>query len=180
MTTDEAPLITLLRGDITRVEDVDGIVNAANSTLLGGGGVDGAIHRAAGPGLLAECRTLGGCETGDAKLTAGHDLLVGHVLHTVGPIWSDTADEEGRARRDAELASCYRRCLEVASAHDLRRLAFPSISTGAYRFPLERAARIAITSLRETAARLGGRWELQLVLFDDETLAAYERALGEG
>ena len=180
MTTDEAPLITLLRGDITRVEDVDGIVNAANSTLLGGGGVDGAIHRAAGPGLLAECRTLGGCETGDAKLTGGHDLPVGHVLHTVGPIWSDTADEEGCARRDAELASCYRRCLEVASAHDLRRLAFPSISTGAYRFPLERAARIAITSLRETAARLGGRWELGLVLFDDATVAAYERALGEG
>lgn len=180
MTSDEAPLITLRRGDITRLEGVDAIVNAANSTLLGGGGVDGAIHRAAGPGLLAECRTLGGCETGDAKLTGGHDLPVGHVLHTVGPIWSDRADEAGRARRDAELASCYRRCLEVAFAHDLRRLALPSISTGAYRFPLERAARIAITSLRETAARLGGRWELRLVLFDDETLAAYERALGEG
>ena len=179
MTHDAAPLITLRRGDITREHDLDAIVNAANSTLLGGGGVDGAIHRAAGPGLLAECRTLGGCETGDAKLTGGHDLPVGHVLHTVGPIWSERADEEGRARREAELASCYRRCLEVASEHDLRRLAFPSISTGAYRFPLERAARIAITSLRETAVRLGGSWELRLVLFDDATLAAYERALGE-
>ena len=178
MTTAEgSPLITLRRGDITRVDDVDAIVNAANSTLLGGGGVDGAIHRAAGPGLLAECRTLGGCETGDAKLTGGHDLPVPHVLHTVGPVWSVHADEAGRARRDAELASCYRRCLEVADEHDLRRLAFPSISTGAYRFPLERAARIAIASLHETAARLGGRWELRLVLFDDETLAAYEKAL---
>ena len=178
MTTAEGPpLITLRRGDITRVTDVDAIVNAANSTLLGGGGVDGAIHRAAGPGLLAECRTLGGCATGDAKLTGGHDLPIPHVLHTVGPVWSVHADEAGRARRDAELASCYRRCLEVADEHDLRRLAFPSISTGAYRFPLERAARIAIASLHETAARLGGRWELRLVLFDDETLAAYEKAL---
>ena len=173
----ETPLITLHRGDITRESEVDAIVNAANSTLLGGGGVDGAIHRAAGPGLLAECRTLGGCETGDAKLTGGHDLPVGHVLHTVGPIWSAHADEAGRARREDELASCYRRCLEVADEHGLRRLAFPSISTGAYRFPLERAARIAIASLHETAARLGGRWELRLVLFDDETLAAYEKAL---
>ena len=179
MTSDEAPLITLRRGDITRLEGVDAIVNAANSTLLGGGGVDGAIHRAAGPGLLAECRTLGGCETGDAKLTGGHDLPVGHVLHTVGPIWSAHADEAGRARREDELASCYRRCLEVADEHGLRRLAFPSISTGAYRFPLDRAARIAIGSLRETAARLGGKWQLRLVLFDDETLAAYEAALGE-
>ena len=175
----ETPLITLHRGDITRESEVDAIVNAANSTLLGGGGVDGAIHRAAGPGLLAECRTLGGCETGDAKLTGGHDLPVGHVLHTVGPIWSAHADEQGRARRDADLASCYRRCLEVAHEHDLHRLAFPSISTGAYRFPLDRAARIAIGSLRETAARLGGKWQLRLVLFDDETLAAYEAALGE-
>lgn len=178
MTTAEGPpLITLRRGDITRVDDVDVIVNAANSTLLGGGGVDGAIHRAAGPGLLAECRTLGGCATGDAKLTGGHDLPVPHVLHTVGPVWSVHADEAGRARRDAELASCYRRCLEVAHENDLHRLAFPSISTGAYRFPLDRAARIAIVSLRETAARLGGCWELSLVLFDDETLAAYEKAL---
>jgi O-acetyl-ADP-ribose deacetylase (regulator of RNase III) len=173
------PLITLRRGDITRESGVDAIVNAANSTLLGGGGVDGAIHRAAGPGLLAECRTLGGCETGDAKLTGGHDLPVGHVLHTVGPIWSARADEAGRARRDEELASCYRRCLEVADEHDLRRLAFPSISTGAYRFPLDRAASIAIGSLRGTAARLGGQWELRLVLFDDETLAAYQAALDE-
>jgi O-acetyl-ADP-ribose deacetylase (regulator of RNase III) len=169
--------ITAHRGDITREQGVDAIVNAANSTLLGGGGVDGAIHRAAGPGLLAECRTLGGCATGDAKLTGGHDLPVAHALHTVGPIWSAGADEAGRARRDAELASCYRRCLEVAREHGLSRLAFPSISTGAYRFPLERAAGIAVTSLRETAARLGGRWELRLVLFDERTLAAYAQAL---
>lgn len=173
-----APII-LQHGDITQVSDLDAIVNAANSTLLGGGGVDGAIHRAAGPGLLAECRTLGGCETGDAKLTGGHGLSVPHVLHTVGPIWSVQADAAGRARRDAELASCYRRCLEVAREHGLSRLAFPSISTGAYRFPVARAARVAIGSLRETAARLGGDWELRLVLFDEASLAAHEKALAE-
>lgn len=173
------PLLTARRGDLTEQADVDAIVNAANSTLLGGGGVDGAIHRAAGPGLLAECRTLGGCTTGDAKLTGGHDLPVPHVVHTVGPIWAAGGDEEVRARKDAELASCYRRVLEVAHEHGLTRLAFPSISTGAYRFPLDRAARIAARTLRQEAARIGGFAELRIVLVGDATLAVYERALAE-
>lgn len=167
--------IAAVRGDITRVADVDAIVNAANTSLLGGGGVDGAIHRAAGPGLLAECRTLGGCETGDAKITAGHGLTVPHVIHTVGPVWA-----QGRAaEKDRLLASCYRRSLEIAHAAGLSRIAFPSVSTGVYRFPLERAARIAVAAIRETVERLGGVDEVRMVLFDDATLAAYERAIGE-
>lgn len=170
--------IVVRRGDITHADDVDAIVNAANATLLGGGGVDGAIHRAAGPGLQAECRTLGGCETGDAKITAGHDLPVAHVIHTVGPIWSSGGDVAVETRKDRELASCYRRCLEVAHENGLRRIAFPSIATGAYRFPLDRAAGIAVATLRETAACLGGFTAIVLVLFDEETAAAYERALG--
>jgi O-acetyl-ADP-ribose deacetylase (regulator of RNase III) len=169
--------ITLRRGDITTDGDVDAIVNAANSTLLGGGGVDGAIHRAAGPGLLAECRTLGGCGTGDAKITGGHDLPAAHVIHTVGPVWSTRADEAGRQEKDAQLASCYRRSLEVARENDLVSVAFPSISTGVYRFPVERAAAIAIRTVRETAAALGGFEEIRFWLFDDATLAAYREAL---
>lgn len=167
--------ISLRRGDITRVTDVDAIVNAANTTLLGGGGVDGAIHRAAGKGLLAECRTLGSCETGDAKITGGYDLPVEHVIHTVGPVWATTKAEE----KDRLLASCYRRSLEVAHEAHLARVAFPSISTGIYRFPVERAARIAIATIDETTARLGGFEEVVMVLFDDATLRAYEAALAE-
>ncbi|UYG17683.1 O-acetyl-ADP-ribose deacetylase [Brachybacterium huguangmaarense] len=169
---DSAP-ISLRRGDITALTDVDAIVNAANHSLLGGGGVDGAIHRAAGPGLLEECRTLGGCDTGDAKLTGGHDLPVGHVIHTVGPVWAKTKPEE----KDAELASAYRRSLEVAHDNGLSRVAFPSISTGVYRFPVDRAARLAIDTIRETTSRLGGFDEIVLVLFDETTYAAYEKAL---
>ncbi|MCG7311438.1 O-acetyl-ADP-ribose deacetylase [Brachybacterium sp. ACRRE] len=169
--------ISLHRGDITTDGDVDAIVNAANSTLLGGGGVDGAIHRAAGPGLLAECRTLGGCGTGDAKITGGHDLPAAHVIHTVGPVWSTRADETGRQEKDAQLASCYRRSLEVARENGLVSVAFPSISTGVYRFPVERAARIAIRTVRETEAALGGFEEIRFWLFDDATLAAYRAAL---
>lgn len=163
-------LITLIRGDITEQDDVEAIVNAANRTLLGGGGVDGAIHRAAGPGLLAECRELGGCATGDAKITGGHRLPAPHVIHTVGPIWAASK----AAEKDEQLGSCYRRCLEVAREKGLATVAFPSISTGVYRFPVERAARIAIRTLREAAQDLGGFTELRLVLFDAATFAAYE------
>lgn len=167
--------ITLRRGDITRLTDVDAIVNAANKTLLGGGGVDGAIHRAAGPGLKQECRALGGCDTGDAKLTAGHGLGVPYVIHTPSPTWAKTK----AAEKDAQLASSYRRCLEVAREHGLTRIAFPSISTGVYRFPVERAARIAVGTVIETAARLGGLEEVVFVLYDDATFAAYEAALSQ-
>ncbi|MCS6711919.1 O-acetyl-ADP-ribose deacetylase [Brachybacterium sp. EF45031] len=167
--------ITLHRGDITRETGVDAIVNAANTSLLGGGGVDGAIHRAAGPRLLAETRTLGGCATGDAKISGGYDLPVAHVIHTVGPVFSASRAETC----DRLLASAYRRSLEVAHENGLRSLAFPSISTGVYRFPVERAARVAIAEVLEVSARLGDIDEVRWVLFDDATLHAYEQALAE-
>ena len=137
--------IEVVEGDITK-QAVDAIVNAANTTLLGGGGVDGAIHRAAGPELLAECRTLGGCATGQAKITKGYRLPAKWVIHTVGPVWRD-----GQHGEDELLASCYRSCFALAAQHGIRTIAFPSISTGAYGFPMERAARIAV---RETRAFL--------------------------
>src|SRR5512137_1910699 len=142
-----ADRIEVVEGDIT-AQAVDAIVNAANTTLLGGGGVDGAIHGAAGPGLLEECRKLGGCATGQAKITKGYRLLAKWVIHTVGPVWRD-----GRHGEDELLASCYRSCFALAAQHGLRTIAFPCISTGAYGFPMERAARIAV---RETKKFLAG------------------------
>lgn len=131
--------VVIVQGDITE-QGVDAIVNAANSTLLGGGGVDGAIHRKAGPGLLEECRTLNGCPTGEAKITRGHNLPAKHVIHTVGPVWNG-----GERGEDALLADCYRNSLALAARNGIRTIACPSISTGAYRFPMERACRIALS-----------------------------------
>jgi len=148
--------ITVARGDITRLA-VDAIVNAANSSLLGGGGVDGAIHRAAGPELLAECRLLGGCPTGEARITRGYWLPARWVIHTVGPVWRG-----GRYREDDSLASCYRNSLELAERHGARTVAFPAISTGIYGFPLERATTIAV---RETLAFLRDHPAIEQVTF---------------
>src|SRR5262245_31079427 len=138
--------IEILRGDITTLE-VDAIVNAANTTLLGGGGVDRAIHRAAGPELLAECRTLGGCESGQAKITRGYDLPARFVIHTVGPIWRGGKHDEARI-----LANCYRNSLELATKNEIRTMAFPAISCGAYGYPIEEATQIALKTTREFLA----------------------------
>lgn len=160
-------MIRIWQGDITTLK-VDAIVNAANETLLGGGGVDGAIHRAAGPGLLAECRSLGGCPTGEARITAGHNLPARHVIHTVGPVWHG-----GTRNEDALLASAYRNSLTLAREHGVKTIAFPAISTGIYGFPSDRAARTAVQTIRRQGAGL----TVTLVAFDPASAATLAEAL---
>jgi O-acetyl-ADP-ribose deacetylase (regulator of RNase III) len=163
--------VTVVTGDITRL-DVDAIVNAANATLLGGGGVDGAIHRAAGPGLLEECRALGGAATGEVKMTGGHRLRARHVLHAVGPVWRG-----GGAGEDEALARCYRNALRIAGEAGLRSVAFPAISTGAYGFPLERATRIAVEEVRRVLEAGGPVERVVFCCFSARDREVYEGAL---
>jgi O-acetyl-ADP-ribose deacetylase (regulator of RNase III) len=165
--------IELHKGDITKMA-VDGIVNAANSSLLGGGGVDGAIHRAAGPQLIQETRTLGGCATGDAKISGGYNLPARHVIHTVGPVYHD-----GEHGEPEQLASCYRRSLEVADENGLTSLAFPSISTGAYGYPLKEAADIAVNTVLSELERFPRIERVIFVLFSDKDLETYRRTLAD-
>lgn len=165
--------IEVVQGDITE-QAVDAIVNAANSSLLGGGGVDGAIHRKAGAGLLHECRLLHGCRTGDAKITRGYDLPARYIIHTVGPVWNG-----GENHEDQLLASCYSRCYRIAREKGLRSIAFPAISTGIYRFPLERATRIARAAAEEMIEEPGAIAEVRFICFGPEAAGIYRTVFAD-
>lgn len=165
--------IKAIKGDITKTKDVQAIVNAANTSLLGGGGVDGAIHRAAGPELLAECRTLNGCSTGEAKITKAYNLPCEYVIHTVGPIWRGGAHNE-----DILLANCYYNSLKLAVEHNIRTIAFPSISTGVYSFPLNRAAKLAVETVYRFIEEHPDKIDLvEWALFDDRTYEVYDKEI---
>jgi len=168
--------IEVVEGDITK-QPVDAIANAANTSLLGGGGVDGAIHRAAGPSLLAECRKLNGCKTGEAKITGGYNLPAKYVIHTVGPFWSGRGDG---SREDTLLASCYRNSLALAVAHNLKTIAFPAISTGAYRFPAARATAIAIREVKTFLATDTTLEKVIFVCYGQAAFAFYVEMLRQG
>ncbi|HBB30554.1 MAG TPA: O-acetyl-ADP-ribose deacetylase [Cyanobacteria bacterium UBA9273] len=165
--------IAVIEGDITK-QQVDAIVNAANSSLLGGGGVDGAIHRAAGSGLLEECRRLKGCSTGDAKITRGYNLSADWVIHTVGPVWQD-----GNHGEDELLSSCYRRCLEIAEQYEICSIAFPAISTGAYGFPPKRAAKIAVGTVKQYLEDTTSVEQVIFVCFSKQSYDYHVAALKE-
>lgn len=166
-------MLKAIRGDITKIKDVQAIVNAANSSLLGGGGVDGAIHRAAGPELLFECRLLGGCKTGQAKMTKAYNLPCDYVIHTVGPVWNG-----GKHREEELLADCYYHSMQLAAEHNIRTIAFPSIATGIYRFPVEKAAEIAIGTVGKFLKENAGYIDMvEWVLFDENTEKVYREEI---
>lgn len=173
MEASRAVRVAIVPGDITR-QDVDAIVNAANESLLGGGGVDGAIHRAAGPDLLAECRGIGGCPTGQARITRGYRLQARHVIHTVGPVWRGGGEGE-----PALLASCYREALRLADVNGCASIAFPGISTGIFGFPLEPATRIALETIAAMQGQLAAIEEIRLVTFGDDATATATRVLAD-
>jgi O-acetyl-ADP-ribose deacetylase len=165
--------IELIKSDITLLK-VDAIVNAANRTLLGGGGVDGAIHRAAGAGLLEECKSLNGCNTGEAKITAGYNLPAGYIIHTVGPVWHG-----GRNNEESMLENCYKNCMRIAAEKKIHTIAFPNISTGIYNFPKEKAAQIAIYTVKEFLKTNNFLDIVYFCVFDEENFLIYKRLLSE-